>query len=30
MTRVIHTGDTHIGYSQYHSPVRRQDFLDAF
>ncbi|MDB2264319.1 DNA double-strand break repair protein Mre11 [Halorubrum ezzemoulense] len=30
MTRVIHTGDTHIGYSQYHSPVRRQDFLDSF
>ena len=30
MTRVIHTGDTHIGYQQYHSPVRRQDFLDAF
>jgi DNA repair exonuclease SbcCD nuclease subunit len=30
MTRVIHTGDTHLGYQQYHSPVRRQDFLDAF
>ena len=30
MTRVIHTGDTHIGYAQYHSSVRRQDFLDAF
>ena len=30
MTRVIHTGDTHIGYEQYHSPVRRADFLDAF
>jgi exonuclease SbcD len=30
MTRVIHTGDTHVGYAQYHSPVRRQDFLDAF
>ncbi|QSG03225.1 DNA double-strand break repair protein Mre11 [Natranaeroarchaeum sulfidigenes] len=30
MTRVIHTGDTHIGYRQYHSPERRQDFLDAF
>ncbi len=30
MTRVIHTGDTHIGYRQYHSPVRRRDFLDAF
>ena len=30
MTRVIHTGDTHIGYQQYHSAARRQDFLDAF
>ncbi|MEE6208696.1 DNA double-strand break repair protein Mre11 [Salarchaeum sp. III] len=30
MTRVIHTGDTHLGYRQYHSPVRRQDFADAF
>ena len=30
MTRVLHTGDTHIGYRQYHSPVRRDDFLDAF
>ncbi|WP_290816439.1 DNA double-strand break repair protein Mre11, partial [Halovivax sp.] len=30
MTRVIHTGDTHIGYQQYNSPDRRRDFLDAF
>ncbi|MFC5970180.1 DNA double-strand break repair protein Mre11 [Halomarina salina] len=30
MTRVIHTGDTHIGYQQYHRPERREDFLDAF
>jgi DNA repair exonuclease SbcCD nuclease subunit len=30
MTRVIHTGDTHIGYQQYHSPERRKDFLRAF
>jgi DNA repair exonuclease SbcCD nuclease subunit len=30
MTRVIHTGDTHVGYRQYHSPERRRDFLDAF
>ncbi|NHN47575.1 exonuclease SbcCD subunit D [Halostella sp. JP-L12] len=30
MTRVIHTGDTHIGYQQYHSPERRRDFLRAF
>ncbi|WP_231183203.1 DNA double-strand break repair protein Mre11 [Haladaptatus sp. DYF46] len=30
MTRVVHTGDTHIGYRQYHSPERRDDFLAAF
>ncbi|NGM71487.1 exonuclease SbcCD subunit D [Natronolimnobius sp. AArcel1] len=30
MTRVIHTGDTHIGYQQYNSPARRDDFLAAF
>jgi len=30
MTRVIHTGDTHIGYQQYHVPQRREDFLAAF
>ncbi|GGM71840.1 DNA repair exonuclease SbcCD nuclease subunit [Halarchaeum rubridurum] len=30
MTKVIHTGDTHLGYRQYHSPERRADFLDAF
>lgn len=30
MTRVIHTGDTHIGYRQYHSDERRADFLRAF
>ncbi len=30
MTRVLHTGDTHLGYQQYHRPERRQDFLDAF
>ena len=30
MTRVIHTGDTHLGYRQYHSPERRDDFLAAF
>ena len=30
MTRVIHTGDTHLGYRQYHVPARREDFLDAF
>jgi len=30
MTRVIHTGDTHLGYAQYHSQTRRTDFRDAF
>jgi len=30
MTRVIHTGDTHLGYRQYHSAERRRDFLEAF
>jgi DNA repair exonuclease SbcCD nuclease subunit len=30
MTRVIHTGDTHVGYQQYHAPERRADFLAAF
>ncbi|MFP4530641.1 MAG: DNA double-strand break repair protein Mre11 [Halodesulfurarchaeum sp.] len=30
MTHVIHTGDTHIGYRQYHRPERRADFLTAF
>ncbi|MBV0901479.1 DNA double-strand break repair protein Mre11 [Haloarcula salina] len=30
MTRVIHTGDTHVGYQQYNVPDRRADFLDAF
>jgi len=30
MTRVMHTGDTHIGYQQYHVPERRDDFLSSF
>ena len=30
MTRIVHTGDTHIGYRQYHSPERREDFIAAF
>jgi DNA repair exonuclease SbcCD nuclease subunit len=30
MTRVIHTGDTHLGYQQYHSSERREDFVAAF
>lgn len=29
-TRVIHTADTHIGYTQYHNRERERDFLDAF
>lgn len=28
--RLVHTGDTHLGYRQYHSEVRRQDLIDAF
>ena len=28
--RLIHTADTHLGYRQYHSEVRRQDFMNAF
>jgi len=30
MTTLLHTGDTHLGYRQYHSPARRADFLEAF
>jgi DNA repair exonuclease SbcCD nuclease subunit len=30
MTQILHTGDTHLGYRQYHSPARREDFLAAF
>jgi DNA repair exonuclease SbcCD nuclease subunit len=30
MTRVIHTGDTHLGYRQYHRPERKRDYLGAF
>jgi len=30
MARVLHTGDTHLGYRQYHVPERRRDFLAAF
>lgn len=30
MVQLLHTGDTHIGYEQYHSPERRADFLRAF
>jgi len=30
MTEVLHTGDTHLGYRQYHLPERRRDFQAAF
>jgi DNA repair exonuclease SbcCD nuclease subunit len=30
MTRILHTGDTHLGYQQYHLPERRVDFQAAF
>ncbi len=30
MTRVLHTGDTHLGYRQYHSAERRADYVAAF
>ncbi len=30
MARLLHTGDTHLGYQQYHSPERREDFRRAF
>jgi len=30
MVRVIHTGDTHLGYRQYHSGTRAADFQAAF
>ncbi len=30
MTRLLHTGDTHLGYQQYHLPERRDDFQSAF
>ena len=28
--RILHTADTHLGYSQFHSEVRRKDFFKAF
>jgi len=28
--RILHTADTHLGYKQYHSEVRRTDFFAAF
>ena len=30
MGRIVHTGDTHIGYLQYHLHSRREDFLYSF
>ena len=30
MTTVLHTADTHLGYSQYHSETRAADFAAAF
>ncbi len=30
MTRILHTGDTHLGYQQYHLPKRREDFQSSF
>jgi DNA repair exonuclease SbcCD nuclease subunit len=30
VTRLLHTADTHLGYRQYHSPERRDDFMRAF
>ncbi|HWR25390.1 MAG TPA: exonuclease SbcCD subunit D [Methanosarcina sp.] len=29
-TKILHTADTHLGYRQYHSEVRRNDFFKAF
>ena len=29
-TRILHVSDTHIGYQQYRSATRREDFFDAF
>jgi len=28
--RILHTADTHLGYRQYHSEARRNDFFAAF
>jgi DNA repair exonuclease SbcCD nuclease subunit len=28
--KILHTADTHLGYRQYHSEVRRKDFFKAF
>ena len=28
--KLLHTGDTHIGYAQYHESQRKDDFINAF
>lgn len=30
MIKIIHTADTHLGYKQYQSDVRKRDFFDSF
>lgn len=30
MVRLLHVSDTHLGYRQYHSDQRREDFMDAW
>jgi len=30
LTKIIHTADTHLGYRQYNSEIRKQDFFDSF
>ncbi len=30
MSQLLHISDTHLGYRQYSSDIRRQDFIDAF
>ena len=29
-TKILHTGDTHLGYKQYNKDERKKDFTDAF
>ncbi|WNY25959.1 exonuclease SbcCD subunit D [Methanolapillus millepedarum] len=30
MIKIVHTADTHLGYRQYQSDIRKQDFFDSF